>query len=463
MDRLRNLRFTVPGLLFFCAAIVEVPLGFIVDLSWVPVLLYAGYLVHLFKMHPCIGINYIWYIIMSVLMVLGVYSCDSSGLFLSEIGVQSHYSNATSSIVLMSVLFFSTLCVAGRGENSHAEVRRPSLLQPYGQLASSVLLIVAIIAESLIFASIFSHPYFDLGVNRFDYANAQMGAMSSTVKNWLPVFIPCAIVCFKNGKKIMPVLYFVLLFLIYFWTGEKFGGFFFAVSVLIVCIGGKEIARSKRTIIKVLLAFVALAAGVLLVGVFQHVVLYNAGLDEYIQYLTRRLAQQGECWWAVFEKINESGARLGELSESLVASLTEEDARSLPYAGQWKMMLVASDYSAYTLGRVAIGVPYTSTTQATLFYYFSWAGIVAIPLLALLCRSIVEGIVSSVSASDCVMAMLLVKVLMSFNSLYTSSSISAFTTPAVLCVLVLLMLFSAKSHSKKYPRKSLATGDEGSR
>ena len=430
-------------IILLVASAFEIPLGFILETSLPALLTFAVFLAWLCFAKPSIAVTYSWYIVMAALSVVGTYSCDSGAVDLYEISRMGYYANATSTLVFMHMAFFFTLLLRGDDKAGDGDGRRHGFMQPYGRGIAYCALAAALLIEVYLVLNVYDKPYFALGLNRLSYASNLTG-LASTLKGWLPIFIPPAIIVAKRGNKLFPALFFLGMVFIYIWTGDKFGTYVFAASIVIYCVFDGDSLGSKGKAFKLLTALLALALALFLVGMFQRLVLYGTDFNSYIEYLMERLAQQGQIWWSVFEKTIGDGVAISELPEGMLASLADETARVYPYAGQWKMMLVASDYSTYVQQRVASAVPYTTTTQATLFYYFGWFGVVAMPLFAVVCKRLISALLSSVSCEDCLISMLLVKLILAFNSLYSSSDIAAIFNPVNICILVSLYLLTTK-------------------
>lgn len=437
---------SVPQLLLLMACVLEIPLGFVYDVGLVALVTYLVFIVDLYVHHKEIGILYVWYVAMSLLTVFGVYACESGPVDLYEISRTGHYVNALSTISLMFMVFFVTLCAKRERGHDDSRATLAGFAQPHGLFIAKVMLALVLILELYLIAGIYDRPYFSVGVERYRYLTEQMTPLASTIKGWLPIFIPCAVLVFKKANKFFPLLYFVLLVFIYVWTGDKFGTYFFAFAVTLYCALGERslVSGFSRHLPKILAILLVAALALFGIGFFQRWVLYGTTLPEYWEFLLGRLAGQGMTWWSVFERTLQGGVGIDELPGSFLLALSDEGARSYPYAGQWKMMLAASADVSYTAQRIAVGTAYTTTTQATLFYYFSWFALVAIPFLALLCNKITGSLLAAVRGGDCLVAMLLVKLIISFNALYTSSEISAFTSPVTIAVLVMLFLLTRR-------------------
>lgn len=418
-------------------------MGFVFNVSLLSFFTYLAFVAIVWFKKPQLLITYFWYFVMASLSVVGVFACDFYEIDLTEISKISFYSNALSTFVFMYLLFFTPIFA---GSSDWAEKgSKPSIAQPYGIFIAYLGLIVGLLLEVILFASIFNKPYFALGVNRTDYSSLYLSGWLSTIKGWLPLFLPCAIIIFKKRNKAIPLIFVALMFLIYVWVGDKFGTFVFAVAIIACCAIDPEIIIRNGLFKKIVLLFILACVALFIVGLAQRAFLYGEGVPEYLEYLFARLAQQGQIWWSVFDNVISNGVALDELPDALGASLTQETARSAPYAGQWKMMLVSSDYSFNTLARVETGVPYTTTTQASLFYYFSWFGVIAFPVLGIICKKIIDALIDAIRSGDCLVAMLFVKVIIAFNVLFTASELSALFSPTNLFVFALLIGLSLKS------------------
>lgn len=448
-------RLPVLYVAFLLISILQIPLGFIFNMSHVSLFTFLLFIIYAYIKKQIIVFTYVWYFILAVLSVIGVFACETTQVSLYEISRFGHYSNSITTIVTFYMLFFIPIITSN--DRSTKEIK--GFTQPYSKTIATVGLIVGILLELYIVSIIYDKPYFSLGYNRTEYSSAILSTTANQIKGWLPFFIPCAIIVYQRISKIAPLCYFLILMFIYFWVGDKFGTYFFAIAVIINCVIStydesnfnipREVLIRRFVFAIILFAFFLFA-----IGLFQRIVLYGNTLDQYYEFLSARLAQQGQIWWAIFDDTVANGVSISELPESFLAAFSQTTARAAPYAGQWKMMLMASNFAEIAVVRVAAGMPYTTTTQATLFYYFSWISLLFAPVLGYMCKTIIDAIQAAMRGDDCLVTMLLIKISIAFNALYTASELSAFFLPTNIAVFILLFILTRKS---KYQPRSISS------
>lgn len=299
--------------------------------------------------------------------VLGVFCCEC-GVFLQELQVTSFYSNALAPITIFWILFIGSICfVAGR---SRKQVDATPVQSIDGRWVNAIL-IVALFLEATVFSQIAMNPYFAVGADRFEYLSSYMSGWVASLKSHLVVFVPVAVMAVRGESRKLPGLFFVFLILIYIWTGDKFGAYFFMLYLVGLALSYRLGSAGAR---KVLSIFCVVLSLLMCVVFTQNTVLRGYGLEENIEYLSNRLAQQGEIWWSVYTQAQNGGSGLEAFIEDVALSSVSSDPNAYASSGQWKMMDIAGHGSHIVVSRIMSKVPYTATTTATMFYYFSWVG-----------------------------------------------------------------------------------------
>lgn len=338
---------------------------------------YTAYVIMLLLLDVRFFITYFWLFIFASLNILGVFCCEASQIYISELRVTTYYSGALLPLVCVYIVLFA--CIESRKERcvyvTEAKINENIRLKIK---LCKIILCIGIIIIFYLFLKVIKTPYFVTGLSRLEFAKERMSRVDRSLKTLLPIFIPVAVIYgqIKKTKKIY--LFIGVLFLYYFWTGDKFGNFVFALYIFTIFSVANFSEKQIRRFIIVLMLF---AGFILLIVYLQRVFVYaGSGMKLFVDYLQQRLAGQGEVWWSVYSQMKDINAHFSEFFTEIKAMLIPGSIPVEEY-GQWKMMLVTDHYSANSIARVASGIPYTATTTASTYYYFKFIGTLIIYIL----------------------------------------------------------------------------------
>lgn len=329
---------------------------------------YALYLWVLFVRDKKFVLEFFWVVTMATLNIVGAFCCDE-GLFLVELEYSSWYANAVAPLVFLYVLFFMTIEFYRLSREKFAS---PGDSENAGSRISQLILLVGVVMAVYLFLQVVRNPYFVAGTLRLDYASQYMSSFSVSLRTYLPMFIPIAVMEFKGGRRFLPIVFFAAVAAFYFLEGDKFGVYFFAAYIVALTLLPSISEKTIDRVILCLFVFFWLLIGIVYV---QRMLLFDNSFSEFVEAISQRLAQQGEVWWSVYRQMSGGILFPGDPSSEIGAILNPE-SQSLYDFGQWKMMNVACGYSEYSAYRIAAGNPFTATTTASLFYYFGFPGTV---------------------------------------------------------------------------------------
>lgn len=425
---------------FLSISLVCIIIGNTANIDVFILALYFIFVLFLYIRDPRFIVQFFWIIIVLTLNIVGVFVCDQ-GVFLTELKYSSWYSNSLAPIAFIYILFFGCVELYRLYRNEHIKKQRKekSARSGHAGLIKAVVLIGIAIEVFLIF-QVAPHPYFSVGMERLLYAQNYMSPASVSLRTYLPLFIPAAAMCGRGGDRRTMIVFLLLLLIFYFLEGDKFGAYFFAAYLFALSYYRELDERTiKKTVSILATIFFILIAVVHL----QRVLLFNSDLMGTWQYLSQRLAQQGEVWWSVFTQLNEGTIRHGDFYDEISVLFTTVDLTQNASFGQWKMMSVASGYSEYSMYRILSGNPYTATTTASVFYYFGWLGIILFYSVAPLAyAALINNAASAFSDCRILESMVYVKLISIFGGVINSSdltylfSIQGFFYVCVLCCLV---------------------------
>ena len=394
---------------------------------------YVLYLVTVFYVNPKFVFTYFWIIIAFSLNVLGVWVCETQGIYLLELVETTFYTGSLPPLLMCYFLFYAML--EGMGLKKQERMIRDDR-ENQSRLAVGFLY-VGIVCVAVLLLQIIKTPYFAVGLERIPYLQTYTSGWERSLKAHMLMFVPLAGICGRNGYMKQMCAFMGLLLMYYFWVGDKFGAYLLALYLFVISYFVDINAKRLRTIVFSCVGIVALLLGVVFV---QRILLFGNSLDEFLGYLFHRLAQQGEVWWSVFRYEDGNGWRAGEFLDEIMALLPGSDIAKAE-AGQWKMMIVSSNYSAYSYYRVDVGNPYTTTTTASVFYYFKWLGLgVFYVFSALLYKGIICSFVDALRSNRVLETMILVKLISFSNSLLAASDGYLFTYKGLVYLFAAIVL-----------------------
>lgn len=356
------------------ALAIEWLIGQSVDINLAVLVTYALFLWILYVRDRRFVLEFFWLITMATLNIIGTFCCDE-GLFLVELNYSSWYICSVTPLVALYVVMFAAIEMY-RLSKGEAIFSRDDIPTTDKSKFNWALLVGTLIAFYL-FAQVAANPYYKAGTLRLDYAAQYMSSFSVSLRTYLPFFLPLVVMAWRSGNRILPMLFLFLTFGFYFFEGDKFGTYFFAAFILALAALPSLSDKKVNVIIKVLFTFFWVLIGVVYI---QRILLFDNTFTEFLDAITQRLAQQGEVWWSIF--MHGGGTSLPSVDfASEVNAILVPSSQSAYDFGQWRMMRVASDYSAYSAYRIEAGNPYTATTTASIVTYFGYLG--AVPFYAI--------------------------------------------------------------------------------
>lgn len=349
------------------ALLVEWFVGQIININLAVLATYVFFLWVLYVRDRRFILEFFWLITMATLNILGTFCCDE-GLFLVELNYESWYVCAVAPLVALYVITF-TVIEMYRITKDNIFLAENNICNDNASKYNWFLL-VGIAVALYLFLQVAANPYFKAGTLRLDYSSQYMSSFSVSLRTYLPYFLPVVVMARKSGSRLAPGIFLFLTFGFYFLEGDKFGVYFFAAFILSLSALPALSDEKVNVIIKVLFVFFWLLIGVVYI---QRILLFDDSFSEFIDAINQRLAQQGEVWWSIYMHGRGSSLPSVDLSDEFNAILKPSMQSSFDF-GQWRMMRVACDYSAYSAYRIEAGNPYTATTAASLVTYFGYFG-----------------------------------------------------------------------------------------
>lgn len=411
----------------FCLYLI----GFIVNVN-VPILIgtvvYCCFLVY---SQPRFVLRYFWILTAIASNIVGTYACDT-GLYLEELGITSYYANTLAPLAGFWILFLGLLAISFDG----AEQKKDCYADLDLKWLSSFM-ILGLILALFVFSQVWSRPYFLTGYDRFGYSKNVFTGLPLSIKGHLIVFVPLAALCFRTKGRVLGALFLLTYVVDCIWVGDKFGAFFLIAYVL--CLSFED-SVSDSSIKKAVASMLAAVLLMLVVVFVQNSILRGYSFEDNVQYLFNRTAQDGQVWWSVCSQVNELAINASPFTEEIMACFSA-DVPAGSY-GQWKMMAIAAHDSSFVKARIASLVPYSDTTEASIYYYFSLPGLLIFACIsACLYSSFIAACKRAFTSDGMVRSMVMAEFITVVHNFLFASNIADVISVKTL-VLVMTLFFS---------------------
>lgn len=322
--------------------------------------------------------------------IFGVFIIENFQIYLNELGYYSYPANSLLTIIIAHIFFIETLKYYSIKNNVSKKIHESDNIIyilsnkiTIKQLTLiKILLIGAFILNVILFLQVIDKPFFKLKVDRFLYEELYLNPLSDLLTNLYLYIAPViSIYYFKTkDKKVFILISSIFIYL--FWIGHKFSYYLdLSYMLLLPVIVSIPYKKLKGIFGKLIVTIVCL----LMLVFFQSFVIWNRGLGESFEYVSMRLAQQGQMWWAVYGNEKTKENNLDELTDEIRTyfnnNITEEEKLN---SGIYKMMKMVTSVDIFNQKVNVKKSRYAYSTQATIYYYFKFIG--------LLIFSIVSGI-----------------------------------------------------------------------
>jgi len=318
-------------------------------------------------------LKYSYILFMQCSNILGIYICENSTLWLTEL---NRYSEPFGSLLLATVSHWVFFCALWYFETYFKDIGFVSKTNKkiYNDNLLTVIGIVLLIVSVIAFLHVLSNPAFKLGLDRFRYAETFLHGVWKLPDKLLGLSIPLIgiLYIFNFKKTAISILAFYSAYL--FFIGNKFGGFLnlFFLSVPTVY----ALNKTDKVLRKTFVLGVLVSSFMVGIVFFHNYLTYGHGLGKNFIYLEQRFAQQGQLWWAQYGKEKHNGFKINELNDETKTyfDLKKQDREEWNH-GIYKVMRNITPQDIYDK-KIAAGSRYASATLASLYYYFKEFGLI---------------------------------------------------------------------------------------
>lgn len=408
-----------------------------VNVNNIGMFMYIIYFIIMFFRDSEFIAEYSWIIVLFATNILGVYVCEEGNIMLVEQNIRSHYANTLLPLIISHIIFYFFIEVTRLSNKSKRKSNIIIYKEKHQNPLPYFITLIGIVVLVILFFPIIKTPYFKVGLSRIRFSQEVMLGWQQSLKSYLILFVPIAMMCLKRGKKIVSYIFVFLLVTYYFWTGDKFGAYFLLGYVILLCYVSKLNRTQIRNAFILILIFFVILLGIVYV---QRVVLYDNDLSLFSEYLYTRLSNQGGVWWKMGSSYMNQLPHISEFQDEIIGILPGSHRQYFEY-GQWKMMLVSGDYSSYSWYRVNIKDPYTATTTGSVLYYFGYFGVVIFYAIAgvVYCK-IVELSINAFENERIFESIIILKIMISFHGLISASDLYILSYKGLVYIILLACL-----------------------
>lgn len=334
---------------------------------------------------PNFIIRYIMLIFMAVGNLVGVFICEHSSLWLVELGVRSGYQGSFPLLLAgWTILIFVVWMLDKRHpintDLTHKEFVKIKLGN-YSINLYQILVVLAFIFAIISFTSVASKPAFMEHLDRFVYRDRYITrpieVMTNSIYAMLPILLMMIVKRIHNSWHWLIYGTFLFYCTYLFFVGEKFGGFWYVI--VDICIILSLYARKLPTeTVRGWLWKLTKIFCILLLVVFVHFKLtYSIGAVDFVQnYLPQRIAQQGQLWWRTYALDKNNSIRIDEIGNETRTFFQVNNKYEKEYKHAiYKIMRFTTPDDIFQR-KIISGSRYSSSTFASMFYYFKRAGVI---------------------------------------------------------------------------------------
>ena len=287
-----------------------------------------------------------------------------------------------------------------------------------------------------------------MGIDRFLYAKEYLTGFWGSMSSLLALFLPIDILFFLKFKKKLGIIALVLYYIYLFWIGIKFGMYLIISYWLIIpFIKG----ASKKQLKKVLITFTIIFCVLLGLVNLQGKLIYNRTGSESAEYLVSRVSQQGQMWWGIYGQ--KQAPHPSEIKDELRTFFTDKTPVDYNY-GIYKMMQKIIPPRIFYNKVYNGNSRYAFSTQASLYYYYGFIGVLLWSALsAILYSWVIQSFIEDFKKGNVVFCILLTRIFLIMNSVLLQSDFNKlFSFDIVGCFIIV-----AGGHYF-YKRKDLING-----
>lgn len=431
----------------------------------VDIVLFIGIIIlmiNLLLFYPNFVIRYIMIFFMSLGNLLGVFICEHENIWLSELSVSSEYVGSFPLLCLGWGIFIFTVWILDQKKTLQVENQKFEFVQlKFGHFKFSIqtcLVLGLIICSTLLLIHVIPHPAFLEHLDRFAFQKKYITTLWKHVLSiyyaGLPLLLSIIIAnkAYVKSLKVPAYISIIEYCVFLFFSGEKFGGFWYVIviSCIVFSIKGQNIDVKK--IRKIFFKLTATSI-ILLIILAAHITL-TYGSAEVSNYLPQRIAQQGQLWWATYKQDKNNYAHIDELDDEFQTYFQFSDINEKKYNHAiYKIMRFVTPDEIFQQ-KIESGSRYSTSTFASMFYYFKTPGIILFAFLgAGIYWLLMRWFMNAIKSGYIIEILLMNKLLTLYYPTIAMSEFNAilqFKPFLFFVVVIFMMIFREYLERKKY-------------
>lgn len=412
-------------------------------------------------------LKYCVFLISGIWSIIDVFLLENTQMWVPNLQEYSSHSGALFLISFSFTVFIISLAIFDRRYT--IRVCRPDPKEPTSKFSDKVYFLVVVVSFIILLGFVFdavTSGYFASGSSsRYEFlSNAD--SISSSYYYYLQMIIP-VIAIYARRKNAPLIMYlFAGLFLIcLLLLGNKFGAL---MNIVYVCILSFYFAkdRTKAQIDKdagrALLLLVCFAGVLSIYSLIQMFYEHNNLTDAITQFVNRIFSGQGDLWWGMYAQYGSLVPQLSSIMDELQAFDTDGLSQIQYNFGVYKMMNLVAPQSVLDTYAL-LGIRFTSSTDASLFYYFGSVGLIVGKVMIAWVLTLLVNALIKASKLDRGFEAFFITVILFFA--LRAASMSEFylflTTTSVLCYFALFVSKVLRQKACKESAPQSATLPEG--
>lgn len=369
----KNILFTIFQIIFVILNIIF-PTEVLAYISLVNYLLFILYNYRKYFLEFNIGSLLLF---LTSLQIFGCFIVETSIIYLPELKKYSFFKGSLPELILIYIIFFYSLFYF-----LHKVIIKKDILKirknKINLKISEKLIIFLIFLYNIYFLyKVVKTPYYELNVDRFNYNEIVFNSLEFFFfkLNFLIVIL-LSNVYIRTKKvlvKIFIVINIIILILVLFLSGNKFGEYItimFMIFLVFLPLFYKNIKNLKKIFKKLLIGFLTVIA-----ITYMHKKMYdtNYNFNKFYNYVIQRGAQQGQLWWGTYDRKYK-----GNIEEVILEIVNgkakyQYNKKINEQTGIWKIMLLNAPQQVVE-AKYESGSRYSCSSKASINYYFGIIG-----------------------------------------------------------------------------------------
>lgn len=352
----------------------------------ITVLLFSLYVVIILIKNPRFFIRYLMVFFMSVGNIVGVYICENESIYLTELGIMSHFVGSFSLLVIGWTLFIHILYLWDSKYDISNDGSDNILIhvkfQQHNVEISNMFMWTIVLLEIALLIRVFPVPFWITGTDRFFIHKVYITGIWEKGFYFILLSIPIIVSNILNKKSKLAYGILSTYIGILFWTGEKFGAYWNIIVLFCIMISVKYNYKNQVYFRMILKKFVMVGSCLFLVIFVNFFLLYGKNENNHFSdYFLQRVAQQGQLWWRTYELIKQSNdSKMDELQDEFRTYFSSDESYKKDYNHAiYKIMRFTTPKAIFDK-RIASGSRYSTSTFATMYYYFKEYGVLIYPI-----------------------------------------------------------------------------------